>query len=145
MKECITCGETIIIPTGRGGGNKKYCSVKCRSKRYYIAKPSSYHNMDAEGKKKRYIDTKEDYYKRTYGITIADWDRMFAEQKGCCAVCGTHQSNQKRSLAVDHCHVTGKVRALLCHHCNTGIGNLRDDVELLRKAIDYLEFHNEDE
>lgn len=64
---------------------------------------------------------------------------MFAEQNGCCAICGDHQSNQARSMAVDHCHETGRVRGLLCMKCNTGIGKLGDSPELLRKAIAYLE------
>lgn len=40
---------------------------------------------------------------------------------------------------VDHCHDTGKVRGLLCFNCNVGIGSLQDDIEMLRKAIKYLE------
>lgn len=40
------------------------------------------------------------------------------EQKGCCAICGKHQSKLKSKLHVDHCHVTGKVRQLLCKTCN---------------------------
>jgi hypothetical protein len=42
-------------------------------------------------------------------------------------------------LSIDHCHETGKVRGLLCDACNTGIGRFSDQVDLLQKAIDYLE------
>ena len=44
--------------------------------------------------------------------------------------------NQK--LSIDHCHKTGKVRGLLCKHCNHGLGKFKDDVNLLKIAIDYL-------
>ena len=67
------------------------------------------------------------YYSRKhrlkyYGITIKDYNRMFMEQKGCCAICGKHQSEQKNTLAVDHDHKTGEVRSLLCSRCNSQLG-----------------------
>ena len=43
---------------------------------------------------------------------------MFKEQYGCCAICGKHQSELKKALAVDHDHRTGKVRGLVCNMCN---------------------------
>ena len=43
-----------------------------------------------------------------------------------------------KSLHIDHDHKTGKVRGLLCHGCNTAIGLMKDDVNILTKAIEYL-------
>jgi hypothetical protein len=64
-------------------------------------------------------------YKRLYGITIADYDRMFDEQNGLCAVCGSDKAlGRGRRFHVDHDHITGKVRGLLCHLCNTAIGRI---------------------
>lgn len=54
-------------------------------------------------------------YKQVYGITVEDYDRMFDEQGGVCAICG---NGTKRRLAVDHNHETGVVRGLLCPRCN---------------------------
>jgi hypothetical protein len=59
-----------------------------------------------------------------------------------CDICGKgetrkHKGKVKR-LCIDHDHVTGKVRGVLCHDCNTGIGLLRDSIELIEKARDYL-------
>jgi hypothetical protein len=78
--------------------------------------------------------------KKQYGITLDEYNEMWASQKGCCAICGTHQNekNDGKSLAVDHNHETGEVRGLLCVNCNTAIGQLKDDPELLLKAVDYL-------
>ena len=73
-----------------------------------------------------------------YGITLEDWNEMFAKQKGCCAICGIHQSDSKRTLHTDHCHETGAVRGLLCWKCNPGLGNFNDDIQILEKAIAYL-------
>jgi len=75
---------------------------------------------------------------KLYGITLDDYNKMFAEQEGKCSICGTHVCSTGRALAVDHDHETGKVRGLLCANCNTALGKFNDDVELLKKAIDYL-------
>jgi hypothetical protein len=36
-----------------------------------------------------------------------------------------------------------KGRGLLCSDCNTGIGKLKDDQKILRKAADYLDNHSD--
>ncbi|MDP1614799.1 MAG: endonuclease VII domain-containing protein [Methylococcales bacterium] len=60
--------------------------------------------------------------KQKYGLSIADYDKMKEQQGGYCAICGKHQTELKRHLAVDHNHTTGKIRGLLCDKCNIGIG-----------------------
>ena len=79
-------------------------------------------------------------FKRRYGITLDDYAQMLKLQNNRCAICnGTATGNRRqKNLSVDHCHTTGKVRGLLCHGCNSGIGYMKDDIELLEKAIDYL-------
>lgn len=72
------------------------------------------------------------------GVTTEDYNKMFDEQNGKCAICGKHQIELKRPLHIDHCHKTKKVRGLLCSNCNTGIGLLQEDIENLRCAILYL-------
>lgn len=52
-----------------------------------------------------------------------------------CDLCGEPMQRK----CVDHHHDTGKVRGILCNACNVGLGNFRDSMKLLRKAIDYLE------
>jgi hypothetical protein len=41
-------------------------------------------------------------------------------------------------LVKDHDHQTGKARDWICDSCNTGLGRFRDDDELLKSAITYL-------
>lgn len=60
--------------------------------------------------------------KTDYGITPEYWQRMFEEQKGCCKICGKHQTEIKGILHVDHNHKTGDIRGLLCMNCNTKLG-----------------------
>ena len=57
-----------------------------------------------------------------------------------CKICGKqHDPTIKRGrLYVDHCHHTGAVRSLLCQQCNIGMGNLKDDPEILEKAAAYI-------
>lgn len=76
--------------------------------------------------------------KRLYGITSAQYERMFEHQGGVCAVCG--RPPHKVPLNVDHDHKTGLVRGLLCWYCNQRVvGGARDSVELLRAAVEYLD------
>jgi Autographiviridae endonuclease VII len=72
-----------------------------------------------------------------YGITISDYNKIFDEQSGCCAICVKHQSEFKKILCVDHNHQTGKVRGLLCHKCNTALGLFQDNPEILELAAEY--------
>lgn len=80
--------------------------------------------------------------KRFYNMTLEDYEVMFKAQGGVCAICGEVETSPRVShLTVDHCHDTNKVRGLLCNNCNRGIGLLKDNVNALRKAAQYLEEH----
>lgn len=81
--------------------------------------------------------------KRNYSISTGQYEEMLKEQLGGCAICETTISYGSKSLAVDHCHQTGKVRGLLCTACNTALGLLKEDMELFKKSIQYLELHND--
>ena len=63
-----------------------------------------------------------------FGITPDDFDKMFIQQNGRCALCGRPepdvQYGRTRKLNVDHDHKTGRVRGLLCVQCNTLLGHL---------------------
>lgn len=72
-----------------------------------------------------------------YNVTKEFLIELYNSQEGKCAICGQKPST-KRGLHIDHCHTTGKVRGLLCHGCNTAIGLLKEDTELMTKAINYL-------
>ena len=86
------------------------------------------------------IKKREEDMKGKYGMTLDDYDRMLKSQNNKCAICNNTSTGRKgtKYFAVDHCHTSRKVRGLLCHSCNVAIGYMKDDVELLDKAIDYL-------
>ena len=66
-----------------------------------------------------------------------EYDAKLEEQGNRCAICGTDDSGPM-AFHADHDHKTGKKRGVLCHKCNTGLGLLKDDVEVLCAAIEYL-------
>ncbi|HEX7276621.1 MAG TPA: endonuclease VII domain-containing protein [Acidimicrobiales bacterium] len=78
------------------------------------------------------------YLQRKYGITIEQYDQMLAAQGGGCAICG-REPRPDISLHLDHDHESGQVRGILCFRCNNALGDLDDDVSLLRAAVCYLE------
>lgn len=101
---------------------------------------------DAYCKKCRLNRMQKGRLKRDYGITLDEYNSMLEKQNNKCAICETEEpikvkSGRNRKLAVDHCHNSGKVRGLLCAHCNTGIGMLRESIEILDKAKEYLLRH----
>lgn len=73
----------------------------------------------------------------SYGITIDDYLEMHESHAGLCGICGQPEKNGRR-LSVDHDHDTGAIRGLLCSLCNRGLGQFKDSVPLLCRAIAYL-------
>ena len=86
----------------------------------------------AKGWRERYpekqaLKRRRQAYRRKYGIEIEVYERMFAEQNGVCAICGSSAAEGKW-LAVDHNHATGQVRSLLCDGCNWKIGVMESPI-----------------
>ena len=100
------------------------------------------------GKPKEWIQAKgrKCHLKRRYNITPQEYETKLASQEYKCALCGKDDSDNKRGgkldpLHVDHCHKSGNLRDLLCYSCNSGLGQFKDNIETLQKAIDYLRKH----
>lgn len=91
---------------------------------------------------KRREHRRTQHLKAKYGLTPHDYVEILRKQKGVCAICRNKESSKnKRELSVDHNHTTGQIRGLLCHACNMGIGNLKDNKQLCKKASKYLRKH----
>lgn len=82
--------------------------------------------------------------KKNYGITIDQYDAWNEAFGKVCHLCDQKCPTGRR-LAVDHDHKTGLIRGLLCINCNKGIGNFKDNQQLLLKAIQYLKDADETE
>jgi Recombination endonuclease VII len=138
-KHCNQCNTTKPISDfGTQRGKPRHHCKECKNK-----ESKEWYEKNKDRKRelsKEYKHIKKDKdLKSTYGISLEDYNQMLAEQSNCCKICGTHKDNVKRTLCVDHCHITGKVRGLLCDTCNRSLGLLKDSVEILKKAIEYLE------
>ncbi len=79
------------------------------------------------------------HLKHAYGLTSEDWEQMFIDQNGECAICKNWLAISGRKTHTDHDPDTGVVRGLLCGPHNSGLGLFRHSPEVLRWAADYLE------
>lgn len=143
-KECVTCREMLPYeafnkasrsPDGRQG-MCRICTKNANGS-WYDANRAKAREDAKRWNRENPERALDHHYKVRYGITNADYLRMFAEQDGVCAICAKPQPNGRR-LYVDHDHVTGAVRKLLCRNCNSGIGNFMEDVDLLARATEYI-------
>lgn len=108
------------------------CTLAARKARY-DADPDT-----ARDSMRRYYHANRDRFveysrRRLYSMTMDDYEIRVVAQGGRCAICRTPEK-----LHVDHDHSTGQVRGLLCNNCNRALGLLRDDPDVLARAVLYL-------
>ncbi len=82
----------------------------------------------------------------TYGLTEEDYEAMDEVQGHACAICDGQDDRVREDgtpypLSVDHDHSTNRIRGLLCHRCNTALGLFKEDLNALRRAVEYLGLH----
>ena len=136
---CRKCGSVKVLISN---GSLRCSTCRRRRSREY------YHRSQ------RYRKTMRDqYYKRTYGVSLTDLERLLVSQKHRCAICRTHwkecpapkasryETVFVQHLYVDHDHMTSAVRGLLCNNCNAAIAFLKEDPNILSSAITYLQKH----
>lgn len=127
-RRCPDCGREK--PLDQFPRNKN-----CRDGRHTYCKRC--HNLRVRESRMRLHGGSRHYHlTRRYGIRAVDVDDLIQRQGGLCALCLERTATQ-----VDHDHRTGKVRAILCLRCNAALGKARDDVEILRRARNYLLRH----
>ena len=171
-KTCVNCGAEFLTVRNQ----QKCCSQRCAvawwdkthpearaalSKKWRQANPEKvreakrnwYRGRPTTQKAKeahqvRYIATiRNDRLVRTYGITRDEYELLWIEQNGVCAICRQPETKKSRNgttwqLSVDHDRDTGTVRSLLCANCNLAIGNMRHDPALLRAGAEYVQDWN---
>lgn len=141
MKWCAACNSMKPLSEfhldRRRGVPKSYCKP-CAKQRTMVWRQSK-PDYERNRYKRDRARTRERHLIRKYGVDLATYRRMLVAQDGRCAICGAPEKEQHHEVFhVDHCHTTGRVRGLLCRGCNHVLGHLKDDPDLLRRAIGYL-------
>lgn len=109
---------------------------KAHRKRHNKSSKAHYHRLSGQQR-----EDKKDYeLLRRLGVPYGTYARLFAEQGGECAICGTTDPGTRlHRFHLDHRHGSNVWRGLLCEKCNRGIGSFNDNPDLLRTAANYLE------
>ena len=152
-KICSRCKKEFSIDNfyknkSKKDGHNCYCkdcankskdkwSINNKEKERNTAKVWRKKNKEKLRKQKR-----KETLKKIYGITLNDYNEMFSNQSGCCAICGKHQSQENKALSVDHNHLTGEVRKLLCCKCNFLVGKIESNIDIIDNIFSYLEENN---
>lgn len=72
-------------------------------------------------------------------MSIEEYEQKLKDQNGKCAIC---KQESEHRLNIDHSHETGKIRDLLCRNCNYALGHAKDDINILKEMINYLDKHH---
>ena len=139
-KVCIRCKKKKSLDSFyKNSANKNGLAGACKSCKKKFEQKAR--NTPERKKVKR----KNDLLVK-YGLSLDDYDKMFEEQNGVCAMCGKPETRKTVNgavyrLSVDHNHLTNKNRGLLCKYHNTAIGQLDVDenLDMLKAALKYLE------
>ena len=116
--------------------NRKLCTQRTREWREQNRERYNQNRREWNAKNsEKLLDRK---LRKEYGITVEDYKQMLLQQQGVCAICHRPPVPHKR-LAVDHDHKTGQVRGLLCAPCNNALGLFQESIEVVGRALTYLE------
>ena len=134
--ECIACN----LERKAARNQADPVPARRRTERWQRDNPERYAAAQARfvasGGKKR--SDRKGHLKRKFGLTVDEYEALLERQGGGCAICRS-PANDSISLHVDHDHGTGRVRGPLCFRCNGGLGQFREEPELLRRAAWYVE------
>lgn len=132
MKQCTKCSET------------KELSLFYKDKAFKDGHRSQCKSCDNK-RHRNSLSSRKWELRKKYDLTLSQYKTMLASQNTKCAICGALQFDLKYRLCVDHDHETGEVRQLLCKPCNLVIGNCKENVNILSKAIEYLRSYEKSE
>lgn len=144
MKYCPKC--QVSQPKEnfhKGNGYCKPCKKEYDNKHKANWKFEPYHRIN------RY----KAHLKKRYSMSLEELVVVYDSQGGCCPICNkslphpADENGDKWQTNIDHNHACcstdttcGKcVRGLLCRDCNLMIGHAKDNLDTLKKAVEYLE------
>lgn len=134
--------KNVRVYKHKGGWRNRVCK-KClaiTNKKFHLKNPNYNKKWRAKNpgwykpEKKRESDLR-----KKYGIDTKIYNQLLEKQLGKCAICVGKPGGRWDTFVVDHNHSTGKVRGLLCLKCNRAIGLIRDDIEIAKRIVEYLD------
>lgn len=148
---CPYCDRLFAV-----GNNslKKFCSRSCKEEFRKSGRVSKDTRREIYEEKVESWTKPDDIYAKDYKSARQKWRKQAAlrskfrsikshskeeilelrNKATHCQLCGEVSD----IWCADHDHKTGEFRGIICHHCNKGLGNFKDDVRRLEKAIIYL-------
>jgi len=134
---CIECGREMA--------KKRWNELPLEEKKELAKLSTEWNTAHPERRRKA-------KWKRRYGISPEQYDAILMSQNGRCAICNRTEEESKvakrnKTFGVDHDHgcclsdkTCGKcIRGLLCTNCNSLLGMAKDNIDILKLAILYLE------
>jgi len=110
MRKCLSCSEIKLLDEFKKDKNKTNHRFKCKECTRKYARAWR------------------------YNISIAELEIL--EKKDYCAICNLAIVGQKN---IDHNHSTGAVRDVLCSGCNYALGLIKENTDILKNMIIYID------
>jgi hypothetical protein len=130
---CAVCGpDTPLWAKKQSYGHSWACGKKRREKK----------KLHQRKRQKTPSGRRRERLQRIYRLTPEQVESMITEQGDVCWICRRLFGMDLRPQ-IDHCHESGAVRGILCGDCNTGLGRFKDNIELMTRAIEYLQTHRD--
>jgi len=130
-QKCISCNTIKPISKFEWQKNRPNPRRKCQDCRHKERDYEKEYAFRNKRRKERYWQdpdkARQEWEKHKYGVCKED----FGYKQ--CWICGS-----EHRICIDHCHDSGDARGLLCTKCNTALGMFDDDVERMKRAMDYL-------
>ena len=147
VKHCGRCNKNLpLISFAKNMAKKDGMQERCRSCR----KEHHYNNRDAVAVRRKAVYCSEKAWERkirhSYNLSKEAFLQLLDIQGNVCVICGSDDwgcGKKTNRPHVDHNHSTGKVRGLLCNNCNRCLGLLKEDTNVLKSMISYLDYYNE--
>lgn len=149
-KRCSKCKATKPV---------NQFSKNCRTKDGLTAWCKQCISVAAKAKRKSHPELMREQGRRSklkhrFNMTPQQWDALYASQGGLCAICGRKSNRSRMHTDHDHSCCPGErscgkcVRGLLCRDCNykllghicrEGTQGKAHAIDVLKRAIAYLE------
>ena len=137
--ECKKClGHKLSVAYWKDNGRRVKKSNQAKNKRINDVEWAKNEREKRREWYRRNPDKgKEGNLKAVWGISLDQFNELKNNQGGKCAICMEIPKSDKH-FHVDHNHITGEIRGLLCSNCNVGFGNFKENEQILRNAINYI-------